>query len=186
LLVWPISDGAFDPVLWSGLVGPGFERASPAEIVWQVLGGDAVETAEPLLEAAVVGVDVVDVQVGRLRGRFSRRGHGMKRYFGFAGEGGDRPASVADQVVFACDNASQRRADRSAVGLRQDGVESRPHPVAGHQNGNVVLIGSRTPGRPAALARLARQSGPPALAGFEDEGLVRLDDSGQRSGLVGR
>jgi hypothetical protein len=41
------------------LVAPGFEGAAPAEIVGQFLGGDAVEAAE----AAVIGVDVVDVQM---------------------------------------------------------------------------------------------------------------------------
>jgi hypothetical protein len=40
-------------------VAPGFESAAPSEIVWQVLGGDAVEAVEPLFEAAVVGVEFV-------------------------------------------------------------------------------------------------------------------------------
>ena len=39
---------------------------------------------------------------------------------------------------------------------------------------------------PPPLSRLSRQIGPSALEGFEDEGLVRLDDSAQRSRLVGR
>ena len=48
------------------MVAPGLEGAAPSEIVGQVLGGDAIEAAEPLLEAAVIGVDVVDdVQVRR-------------------------------------------------------------------------------------------------------------------------
>ena len=55
------------------LVAPGFEGALTAKILGQVLGGDAVEAAKPLLEAAVIGVDVVDVQMRRLTGRFSRR-----------------------------------------------------------------------------------------------------------------
>ena len=50
------------------LMTPGFEGAPPSKVVGQVLCGDAVEAVEPLLEAAVVGVDVVDVQVRRLRG----------------------------------------------------------------------------------------------------------------------
>jgi hypothetical protein len=47
------------------LIALAFEGAPPAEIVGQVLGGDAVEAGEPLLEAAVVGVDVIDVEVRR-------------------------------------------------------------------------------------------------------------------------
>ena len=40
------------------------------------------------------------------------------------------------------------------------------------------------PGRSASLMRLARQVGPAALEGFEDEGLIRLDDSAQTARLV--
>jgi hypothetical protein len=47
-------------------------------MVWQVLGGDAVEAVEPLFEAAVVGVDVVDVQVGRLGVGFLGEGTAWK------------------------------------------------------------------------------------------------------------
>ena len=46
------------------MAAPAFEGASPTEIIGQVLGGDAVEAVEPLLEAAVVGVDGVDVGWG--------------------------------------------------------------------------------------------------------------------------
>ena len=57
------------------MVAPGFESAPPAEIVGEVFGGDAVEARQPLLEAAMVGVDVIDVQVRRRGGRLSRRRH---------------------------------------------------------------------------------------------------------------
>ena len=100
----------------------------------------------------------------------------MERNPGFAGEGGDRLPAVADQMIFARHDARQRRFDRGAVVLRQDRVEGRAPPVAGDEDGNVVRMESRMPGRAAAFARLARQIGPPALEGFEDEGFVRLDD----------
>ena len=109
----------------------------------------------------------------------------MKGDFGFAGEGGDRLAAVADEMIFARHDARQRRSDRGAVVLRQDRVEGRAPPVAGDENGNVVRMEARMPGRSAPFARLARQIGPPALEGFKDEGFVRLDDSAQFSGLVG-
>ena len=38
------------------------KEAAPAEIVLQVLSGDAVEVAHPSLQAAVVGIDVLDVE----------------------------------------------------------------------------------------------------------------------------
>ena len=141
--------------------------------IWQVLGGDAVEAVEPLFEAAVVGVDVVDVQMGRLRGWLSWREHRVERNPGSAGEGGDWPA---DQMVVLGDHAGQRSSYGSPVDLRQDRVEGRALPVAGDENGNIVLIKASMPGLAASLARRARQIGPSALEGFEDEGLVRFDD----------
>jgi hypothetical protein len=158
------------------LVSQGFERAPPSEIVGQVLGGDAVEAVEPLLEAAVVGVDVVDVQVRGLGGRLSRRGRGVERNPGFAGESGDRLAAVADEVIARRDDPGERGCHRSAVDLRQDGVEGRSLPVPGDKDGNVVLIKASLPGRSAPLARLSRQIGSAALEGFEDESLVGFDD----------
>ena len=175
-MIWSVSDCALDPALRPGLIGPGFEGAASGERVGQVLGDNAVEAIKPLLVAAVIGVDVGDVEVRRRGGRLARRGHGVKGNFGFAGEGGDRLPAVADQMIFARHDARQRRFDRGAVVLRQDRVEGRAPPVAGDEDGNVVRMESRMPGRAAAFARLARQIGPPALEGFEDEGFVRLDD----------
>ena len=54
---------------------------------------------QPLLQAAVIGIDVVDVEVRRRGGRLARRGHGVKGDFGFAGEGGDRLPAVADEMI---------------------------------------------------------------------------------------
>jgi hypothetical protein len=160
-----------------GLIAPGFESAAPAKIVGHVLGGDAVEAIEPLLEAAVVGVDVVDVQVRRFGGRLSRRGHSVEGNAGSAGEGGQRLAAIADEVISRGHNPRQRGGDRGAVIVRQDSVESRALPVASDEDGNVVLIGARMPGRSASLTRLARQVGPTAFEGFENKSLIRLDDS---------
>ena len=113
----------------------------------------------------------------RVREGLSRRRHGVKGDFGFPGEGGNRPAAVADQMIVRGDDARQRGPDRSAVILRQDGVDGRARSVAGDKNGNIVLMKARMSGRSAASARLARQIGPPALKGFEDERFVRLEDS---------
>jgi hypothetical protein len=95
---------------------------------------------------------------------------------GSAGEGGDHLSAVADEMIARRDDACQRRFHRSAIDLKQDGVEGRALPVARDENGNVVLIKARMSGRSAPLARLERRAGPAALEGFEDEGLVRLDN----------
>src|ERR1700733_5242236 len=113
---------------------------------------------------------------GALGGRFDRRGYGVEGDAGSAGEGGDRSAAVADQMVARRDDSGKRGAYGSPVDLRQDGVEGRTLPVAGDEDRNIVLIGSRMPGLAAPFTRGARQVGPPAFEGFKDEGFVRFDD----------
>ena len=42
--------------------GEAFEHPPPPEVAWQISGGDAVERLHPCLEAAVIGVDVLDME----------------------------------------------------------------------------------------------------------------------------
>jgi hypothetical protein len=95
-------------------VFPSLERAPPAEIVG----------SEPMLEAALVGLDVIDVPVRRIGVGFP--GGGTES--GSAGEGGDRLAAVADEMIAGAGEGSSHR---GAVNLMQDGIESRAFPVAG-------------------------------------------------------
>lgn len=37
------------------------QAAEPAQVVVEVVGGDAVKAIEPLFEVAVIGIDVLDV-----------------------------------------------------------------------------------------------------------------------------
>jgi hypothetical protein len=82
---------------------------------------------------------------------------------GSAGESGDRLAAIADEMIAGPDDSGEGEVHRSAVDLRQDGVEGGAVPVAGGKDGNVVLMEARMPGRSAALARLSRQVGPAPL-----------------------
>ena len=102
-------------------------------------------------------------------GGFARLGHGVEGDAGSAGEGGDRAAAVADQMVAGRYDFGKRGAHGSPVDLRQDGVEGRALPVAGDEDGNIVLIGPRMLGLAAPFMRGARQVGPPAFEGFEDQ-----------------
>jgi hypothetical protein len=99
------------PSSLAGRVVPGFEDAAPSQVVGQVICGDAVEAGEPLLQAAVVGVDIVDVQMRRFGGWLSWREHGVERNTGSAGEGGDRPSAIADQIVVLRDDAGKGCSD---------------------------------------------------------------------------
>jgi hypothetical protein len=71
LLIWPESDRSKDKILGDDLLAQRLKSAAPAKVVGQVLRRDAMEGAQPFLEAAVVGIDVVDVEIRRLRGRGS-------------------------------------------------------------------------------------------------------------------
>jgi hypothetical protein len=82
---------------------------------------------------------------------------------GSAGESGDRLAAVANEMIAGRDDAGKGGPDRSAVDLRQDGVEGRALPVAGDEDGNVVLIKAGMSGRSAPLAKpfaAGRTNGP--------------------------
>ena len=48
--------------LWRDRCFVAFEHAPPAQIILQVLGGYAVEAMHPAFEAAVVGIDVLDME----------------------------------------------------------------------------------------------------------------------------
>ena len=89
-------------------------------------------------------------------------------------------------MIAGPDDSGEGEVHRSAVDLRQDGVEGGAVPVAGDKDGNVVLMEARMSGLAAPFARRARQIGPAALEGFEDKGLIRLDNPAQRSRFVVR
>lgn len=63
------------------------QEAVPAEVVGEIVGADAMEPGDPGLEAAVVGVDVLDVEglanayVGTQVHRFVHDGHGFGERF---------------------------------------------------------------------------------------------------------
>ncbi len=89
----------------------GFQRPPPTEIVRQVLGGDAVEAAQPFLQSAVLGVDVVEVVVRRQWVWLARPRQDMRDDLGPPREGDDGTAAVAAERVGLGDDAIQSRSD---------------------------------------------------------------------------
>src|SRR5271166_2651333 len=67
LLIWAESDRSKDKILGHDLLAQGLQSTAPAKVIGQVLRRDAMEGTQPFLEAAVVGIDVVDVEIGCLR-----------------------------------------------------------------------------------------------------------------------
>ena len=88
-----------------------------------------MEAPEPLLEATVVGIDVVDVKLGRARVGFTGlrqdvgRDAGLSQAFRWhanaskrgAGEGNNRSAAVAAEFVVGRDDPVQHRGDGHPV-----------------------------------------------------------------------
>ena len=103
----------------------------------------------------MIGVDVVDVDVGRAGKWFARGGHDLKRDFCSAGESDDGRAAVANEPIGRCDHAAERRRDRGAVELGQYGVEGCAGAVTGDQNRNIFEVEAGVARLAAALARPA-------------------------------
>ena len=61
--------------------------------------------------------------------------------------------AVADEMIARRDDAGEGETHRSPADLRQDDVEGGALPVAGHKDGNVVLVKARMPGRSASFAK---------------------------------
>ena len=82
----------------------------------------------------------------------------MEGNAGSAGEGGQRLADIADEMICGRNDARQHRGDRGVVVLGQYSVEGRAFPVAGDKDGNVLLIGARIRAVPPRLRALRGRS----------------------------
>src|SRR5208282_3903393 len=107
-----------------------------------------MEAAHPFLEPAMIGIHIVDVEVGRVRARLSWRWQDVMGNASLLGEGDDGPAAVAAELVGGCDNAAQCSCDGRPVELGQDGVNGGAGAVS--RNDHRDLFGGQ-----AALCCLA-------------------------------
>ena len=96
----------------------------------------------------MVGIGIIDVEVGGVRARLSWSGQDVMRNACFLGEGDDGPAAVAAELVGGSDNAAQCSCDGRPVELGQDGVNGGASAVS--RNDHRDLFGGQ-----AALCRLA-------------------------------
>ena len=139
------------------------------------MGGNAVEARHPTLEPAVVGVDVLDVE-----GLVDHADAGAEVDGGVGNVGGlgkaavDRGAIGAQHRIGVHEGPEHGRHGRG-VGLWQYRVRGARAAVAHDQHGDLLVRQAALRGRTAALTRRARQMAL-ALVGFEEVGLVGLDD----------
>src|SRR5271165_4795116 len=184
LLIWAESDRSKDKILGHDLLAQGLQSTAPAKVIGQVLRRDAMEGTQPFLEAAVVGIDVVDVEIGCLRVGLAGHWQDVGWDASPAGEGNDRGATVATEFVGCRDDTAKRRCNRHAVQFCQHRIRGRTMTVSCHENRN-LFGGNPALGRFAAsLARLTRHAGALAFERFQNEGFVAFDDPRQRFRLV--
>src|SRR3954468_17138461 len=88
-----------EPALLFAVLAERFEAAAPSQIAVEILCCDTMERAQPFLQAAMVGIDVVDMQVGRFRSRTTRLWQNTTGDRLPAGEADDRLAAVAAELV---------------------------------------------------------------------------------------
>ena len=149
----------------------------------EILGGDAVERAQPFLQTPMVSVDVVDMQVRGLAPGAAGRGQDAAGDLCLAGEADDRLAAIAAELVVRGDDTIECGADRSAVEFGENGIGGQAVSITGDENGD-LLLGQASLGRlPAALTGGTRQVRPFALERFQNERLVGLDLPLRRLGL---
>ena len=156
------------PILPSGVAPKRLDGAPPAQVMIKILGGDAMERAQPLFEPAVVTIDVVDMQVRRLWSRTAGFRQDTARNFRLAGEANDRLAAVATELIVRRDHTIKSGRDGSPVEFGQHGIRGPPAPVPRDQDRNLL-------GGQASLTRLAaafpwrtRQAGALALERFPE------------------
>jgi hypothetical protein len=93
------------------------DHAAPAEVARQILRGDALEARHPALEAALVGVDVLDL----VAADSSLILAGNERHLGDAGLGCERlirPVTVGDEYGILGHDGLEVRTDRFRAGIR--------------------------------------------------------------------
>lgn len=107
------SERRADDALWVERVAFGIEQSKPAEIVGQVLGGDAMESRHPGFRATVIGVDVLDVKDPVLDPNALRQIERLMGDIGFLSEG-----LVDGQPIGASAASRSRRGLSTALSAR--------------------------------------------------------------------
>ena len=105
----------------------------------EILGGDAMERAQPFFQTAMVSVDVVDMQVGGLAPGAAGRGQDAAGDLCLAGEADDRLAAIAAELVVRGDNTIECGGDRSAVEFGENGIGGQAVSITGDENGDLLL-----------------------------------------------
>ena len=116
-----------------------------------------MEAPHPLLQPAVIGFHIVDVEIWRLRAGRAGRGQDMDLDPGAPSECGDRCTSIAAKFGWPGNDLPERGRDAGGVEPRQDGIDGRAGAVAGDDDWDLLRRQTPPGGLAAPLARCSRQ-----------------------------
>ena len=126
-----------------------------------------MKARKPLLEAAVVGVDIVDMEAEAPRGQAFPGRNGVKGDVRVAGKGCEVFAPIADQGLCGLTTPANAVAIEALSSCGRTASKVAPFRSRATRMGDVVLVKARMAGRSAAFRALLRwQIGPSALEGF--------------------
>ena len=130
-----------------------FKQPAPAEVVWQVFGGDAVKAKHPLLQPRVVGIDVLDMEDVLLDPDTCGEVDGFVGDVSGFGHGPIRGRSIGTKNALGREKLQEQTTERLLVGPGQHGIEMFALPILHHKGRNLLVRQSAFLGVPAAMPR---------------------------------
>ena len=97
-----------------------------------------MEAPHPLLQPAVIGVHIVDVEIWRLWPGRAGCGQDMDLDPGAPSECGDRRTSIAAKFGWPGNDLPERGRDAGGVEPRQNGIDGRAGAVAGYDDRDLL------------------------------------------------
>ena len=137
LLIRPQTDSPEDHGGRCSVLAQRFQGPAPAKIIRQVFGGDAMEAAQPLFQAAVVGIDVVEVKIRRLWVGLARHRQDVSRDPSPPRKSNDRRAAIAAELIGWCDTPSNAAAMDIRFNRRSTASVVLPRGLAQRSPGSV-------------------------------------------------
>jgi hypothetical protein len=159
-------------------------QATPAQIIAQVVGSDTVEAAHPLLESAIVGIDVLDmIDTGddTLTSGQIDRAVGDAHFFRYRRQ---RLFSVGAQNDIVRQKRLERGADMHLVGLLQDDVSGVSGAIPADQNSGLFFRQAALAGFAAPLAGCPTQALSSTLLRFKEVGFIGFGNARQADHLL--
>ena len=111
------------------------QGTKPAQVIVKIVAGNAVKAIEPLFEAAVIGIDVLDVD-SALDAQASAEVDGVVRDVGILRKVAVGRIAIADQQRIPGQDGLQEGTELgfAHLSVSRDPVQSLPGTVARHQN----------------------------------------------------